>query len=374
MRRRFRIAVRVITALAHVVPALALCVWLPVWIVVPFAAVVFVFTSRRILRLLGDPRRRRWVVRVVDEPLFCVWGAGLLALPLLVVGVVGALVLSRMGLSGGGLPTVALAAFAVGLAVSAWSVWGRRRFVRVARVEVPIAGLHPDLDGFRVAHLTDLHIGSFDPLERGLEWARLANRLEPDLTVVTGDLVTAGTTYYADAAEVLAALGAPHGVFVAMGNHDQWNNDELSSALEQRGMTVLRNAWRSVRRGQGELVLAGLDDAYTDKADLDATLSGRPEGVPVVLLAHYPDFFPAAARRGVSLVLSGHTHGGQIGVPFLADRWNLARALRQLGRGLHYAGESQLYVSAGLGTTGAPIRLGVAPEIALLVLRPTPVV
>jgi predicted MPP superfamily phosphohydrolase len=111
-----------------------------------------------------------------------------------------------------------------------------------------------------------------------------------------------------------------------------------------------------------------LDDWSTDRDDLDRTLAERPEGAPTVLLSHYPEFFEEAARRDVDLVLSGHTHGGQIGVPF-AGRMTLSRFARQRAAGLHERGRSRLYVHAGLGTTGPPMRLGVPPEIAVFVLR-----
>jgi len=116
-------------------------------------------------------------------------------------------------------------------------------------------------------------------------------------------------------------------------------------------------------------VVAGLDDWSTDRDDIDRALAERPAGAPTVLLSHYPDFFDEAARRNVDLVLSGHTHGGQIGLPFAARRVTLSRLARQHAPGLHERGRSRLYVHAGLGTTGPPIRVGVAPEIAVFVLR-----
>jgi predicted MPP superfamily phosphohydrolase len=224
-------------------------------------------------------------------------------------------------------------------------------------------------DGYCVAHLTDLHIGEFDPLGRGLHWADRANAAQPDLCVVTGDFVTSGTGFYTHAARVVGRLRAPDGVFACMGNHDQTDNDSLTALLEERGTVVLRNQWRSIRRGEAELVVAGLDDRYRGEPDLDATLAGRPSGVPTVLLSHDPYVGEDAARRGVQLVLSGHTHGGQIGIPWIGDRANLTLVMRQPRSGLHRMGDTQHYISSGLGTTGPPLRLGVPPEIVLLVLR-----
>lgn len=367
------------TAVAHVAPALAWSVFLPWWLALALALCAWTYTAWRVQRLLGDPPRPRWVTRLLDEPMFLHWAAGLLALPL---AALGALALAAASLGGcapsavpahlASTPDAALGALGTGLVVSAWALWGRRRFVQRRVLEVPMRRLHADLDGYRIVQLSDLHIGSYDGKDRGFEWAAMASALEPDLIVVTGDLVTSGTAYYDDVAEVLGALRAKDGVFVVMGNHDQWNNEALTRAIEARGVRVLKNERARIARGDGAFTLAGVDDAYSGSDDIEATLAGRPQALPTVLLAHYPDFFGPAARHGVELTLSGHTHGGQFGVPFLAQRANLATALRQPSRGLFRDGDSVLYVSAGLGTTGPPMRLGVAPEIAVLVLRKLP--
>jgi len=378
MRRRFFIAVRIVTALGHIVPILAWCAIVPWWAAIAIGVGFWLVTMWRIGWLFGDPERPRWVVKLIDEPIFMHWGAGFLALPLLLIGIPLAFALSVGGCAPGALTatapsmsfsSAALMSFGFGLVISGWSTWGRRRFVLVREVEVPIESLSRDLDGYRIAHLSDLHIGSYDTKARGLEWAEQANRLNPDLVLVTGDLVTSGTRYYAEVAEVIAALRAKDGVFVSLGNHDQWDAPALVSEIEKRGVRVLRNEWVTVERGAAKLCVAGLDDRYTKRDDIDKTLAGRPDGVPTVLLSHYPDYFSGAAERGVDLTLSGHTHGGQFGIPFISERANFARMMGQASRGLYRRGKSSLYVSSGLGTTGPPMRLGVAPEIALLVLR-----
>ena len=354
-------------------PTLAAWRVAPLGIALAVGITLWLVTAWRVRAMLRDPPRSRWIVRLLDEPVFWLWGAGIVALPLLVVGaLVGAGGCAPTGPVRFGLFDAALGSYGISLLVSAWSVWGRRRFVQVRRLEVPIAGLPPGFDGYGIAHLSDLHIGSFDGKERGLQWARLANDLGADLAVVTGDLVTSGTAHYSAAADVIGALRAPDGVLVCMGNHDQWDNEALTREVEARGPRVLKNSWTAIGRGEQTLIIAGIDDGYTDKNDLDQTLDGRPAGAPTVLLAHYPSFFRGALARGVELTLSGHTHGGQFGVPFWADRWNIARAVGQASRGLLVEGSSALHVSAGLGTTGPPMRLGVAQEITLLTLRAAP--
>ncbi|MCB9578927.1 MAG: metallophosphoesterase [Polyangiaceae bacterium] len=359
-RTRFILIAHGLTAAAHAVLALALAAvvtwgWL-------LAIGVWLLVTLRLHRLAHDVPKPRWVTRLVDEPLFVHWGACFIGTLLLLPGAVAL----GFGVS---LPRVAAAAYLSGLVVSAYAVWIRRRRVRVHRFSVVIPGLPPAFDGFVVAQLSDLHIGSFDRVERGLEWAALASSTEPDVALVTGDLVTAGTAFYRDAAEVVGALRAKQGVWVSMGNHDQWNESELVDALEARGARVLRNEQHVIEREGAALVLAGLGDRYTGRDDLEQTLARRPEGAVTVLLSHYPDFFEAAAERGVELTLSGHTHGGQIGLPGLARRVNIASLTGKHAQGLYRRGSAQLYVNAGLGTTGPPLRLGVAPEIAVITLK-----
>ncbi len=362
-RRRFVLIAHALTAVVHVVPALALAALVPAWAAVLIALALWLLTASRLHSLALDSKRPRWLTVLVDEPVFWHWGGCLLGLALLVVAVPAAL-LAGIPASRG-----ALAVYVLGLCVSGWSVWGIRRRPRVRRIEVRIAGLPPALDGYTIAQLSDLHIGSFDPPARGARWVEQANALEPDLTVVTGDLVTLGVEFYDDTAELLGRLQARDGVLVTMGNHDQWDAERFVATIRAHGSRVLLNEWTSITRDGATLVVAGIDDRFTRRDDLERTLAGRPEAAPTLLLSHYPDYFEPAAERGVELVLSGHTHGGQIGVPLLGDRYNIATAAKHRPRGLFRSGSSQLYVNAGLGTTGPPMRLGVPPEIALIVLR-----
>jgi predicted MPP superfamily phosphohydrolase len=333
------------------------------FIAVPVGVVLWLAVALRFHRIIGDPVRPRWLVRLVDEPLFWHWGGALIALPSFVVAVPIAF------FAGLGVLDAAVGAFAFGLFLAGWGLWVRRRWVEVREIELPIAGLPKQFDGYRLAHLTDLHIGSYDPKSTGLAWARKANALQPDLALVTGDLVTSGTKYYEPAAEVVAALRAKDGTFATLGNHDQWDHEAITRELSRRGVRVLRNEWVAVERDGASLVIAGVDDLWTKQADLDKTLAARPKNATTVLLAHYPDFFPSVQDKDVALTLSGHTHGGQFAVPFLARWLNLARMIGQRPRGLFREGRSVLCVNAGLGTTGPPIRLGIPPEIVLVVLR-----
>ncbi len=353
----------------------ALALWrvVPPELAVSVAVGSYFLTLHRFMAQMRDEPRPRWVTRLLDEPLFAHFGAcafGLLISPLCL------LLAFALTTSDGWSMARALRswsasqgyAYAVGLLLSVWAVWVERRLVRVREIEVAIANLPEAFEGYRIAQLSDLHVGSFDPKARALSWAALSNARAPDLAVVTGDLVTSGSGFYADVADAIAALRAKDGVFVSMGNHDQSNNDELTRFVEARGPTVLRNAWHTIRRGNAELTLAGLA-GRVQPGDVARVLGSCPRGAPIVFLSHYPAAFEAAAAAGADLVLAGHTHGGQLGVPFLGQWLNLARITGQRSRGLVHSGKTAMYVNAGLGTTGPPMRLAVPPEIALLTLR-----
>ena len=354
--------------------ALSLSRYVPAVSALGASAVLYFVTLRRFIAQMRDQPRPRWITRGFDEPLFVHFGASTLAL---LLSPVCALLALGLGAWRGSLGRAGFEYFrqcegyvyALGLLMSIWAIWIERRFVRIRRMDVAIADLPPEFEGYRVAQLSDLHVGSFDPKARALEWVAMSNALDPDLVAVTGDLVTSGHGFYDDVAEALAALRAKDGVFVSMGNHDQSNNDELTRLVANRGPTVLRNSSQVIRRGAASLNVAGIDGRMATSSEVTATVQQCQPGAPVVLLAHYPSSFSAATAAGVDLVLTGHTHGGQLGVPFLGQRLNLARLTGQRSRGLVHSGKTAMYVNAGLGTTGPPMRLAVPPEIALITLR-----
>ncbi|HXU64227.1 MAG TPA: metallophosphoesterase [Polyangia bacterium] len=241
---------------------------------------------------------------------------------------------------------------------------------RVYRQEIAIAGLPAAFDGYRIAQISDLHCGPFASGARIDRWVGRVNGLGVDLVAVTGDLIASGSAFVPVVAASLGKLRARDGVFACMGNHDYFTDGEaMVTALERAGLQVLRNRGVSIQRDDGSLYVAGVDDTWTRRNDVPRAMAGRPAGAPSVLLAHDPALFPEAAAHGVDLTLSGHTHGGQLGVPFLAKRFNLARLMTEFTTGLYRRGPSTLYVNRGLGATALPVRLSVPPEIAVITLR-----
>jgi predicted MPP superfamily phosphohydrolase len=325
------------------------------------AAVVLAPIEARIRFGFEDTLRARWLSRFVV--LFdMLWMATVLAPVTTLIAGLGLFALGRASLGAACINGVVGAAV-----VAAYGVLIRRRWVIRRRVEVEIAGLPAELDGYRIAHLSDLHIGSIDRREEALAWADAANALRPDAIVITGDILTTGTAYHDDAVEVLAALRARDGVYACLGNHDYYGEDALCRKLAARDVRVLRN--EGVALGSGKLFLAGVEDMWRGSPDLDAALRDRPSGAPVVLLAHNPEYFPVAERASIALTLSGHTHAGQLAVPFLVSRATLSHFVTRWPAGLYREGDAQIFVHAGLGTTGPAIRLGAAPEVVEIVLR-----
>jgi predicted MPP superfamily phosphohydrolase len=377
-RSRFARIVFAVTAVTHATFALAAAelmrrmgVAYPAAFGVLASVAMLLFFVRRMRRLFPDRPRSRLVLHLVEEPFFVHWCAALGACAPILVYALGKAVLFIVRGQVPELPsTFALGAYAVAFAIAFWGVVVRRRWVRTRELDIVIPGLPAAFDGYRVAQLSDLHLGGLTPPKWGEAWARLTNAALPDLVAVTGDLVSSGTDFHHDIARVIGRLRATDGVYVSMGNHDYFGDGEpLVTLLRQTGAVVLRNEGRKVTRHGAQLFVAGVDDTWTKRADLIRTLADRDPEACTLLLAHDPELFPLAARHGVNLVLSGHTHGGQIALPFFPELLGLGKLAHRFHLGLYRDGDSSLYVHGGLGTTGPPIRVGVAPEIAILTLR-----
>lgn len=246
-----------------------------------------------------------------------------------------------------------------------------RQGPRLTRVTVRVRRWPAALDGFRIVQISDLHIGPI--LDRRFAAALTAqvNALAPDLVAVTGDLVDGDVRHVGDEVAPLAGLRAPHGVFFVTGNHDYYSGaDAWVGRVAALGLRPLRNQRVAIGDGAAGFDLAGVEDHHahlvspTRRSDLAAALAGRDPARPVVLLAHDPLTFKEAARRGVDLQLSGHTHGGQIW-PF---RY-LVRLSTPFVAGSYRRGESQLYVSRGTGFWGPALRLFAPAEIVELTIR-----
>jgi predicted MPP superfamily phosphohydrolase len=239
---------------------------------------------------------------------------------------------------------------------------------RTVNLEVPLAHLPPSLDGFKVIQLSDVHIGTFARLARIRGIVEKVNALVPDLVVITGDLVDEQASQLAPLEPILAALRARHGVLAVPGNHDFFAGiDEVVRRAATCGIRFLRNEKVTIA---GALQIYGIDDPMGARlrggrsVPFESVLGPEVREQPSILLYHQPIRYPRLAEMGVGLVLSGHTHGGQL--------WPLtyiSRLFYPYVSGLFSIGTSHFYVSRGTGTWGPPMRFGVPPEIVVIRLR-----
>ena len=271
------------------------------------------------------------------------------------------------------LRTATTAAMAAPFALAGFgSLVERTRFV-VKEIDLPIPHLHPDLDGIRVAQISDLHVSPFLSVKQAGRVVDMTNELRPNLTLVTGDLITqAGDPLDATIAE-LGRLRAEAGVIGCLGNHEVYARCEDYATKESAkvGLRFLRQQQTTFRWGNGVLNIAGVD--FQSFRSRKGYLPGAERlvlpGMANVLLSHNPDVFPVAVRAGYDAVIGGHTHGGQVTVEILQQTANLARFFTPYVAGLYRLNGRSCYVNAGIGTIGMPVRLGAPPEITLFRLR-----
>lgn len=248
--------------------------------------------------------------------------------------------------------------------------WGLSR-LRVRRLEISLPNLPAELDGFTILHLSDLHLD----LVHGRSWmegvVEKANGLEADLMAITGDLAEGTVAQFAHDADPVRDLSATHGVYFVTGNHEYFHDlGGWLAFLDERGVRVLRNEGVEIRRDGGAFFLAGVDDhdgarlAPGHGPDPGKALREAKGDAAVVLMAHQPRIIRQLPDGRVGLILSGHTHGGQIW-PFSY----LVYLQQPYVRGLVREGKTQLYVNSGTGFWGPPMRLGTTAEMALITLR-----
>jgi uncharacterized protein len=243
-------------------------------------------------------------------------------------------------------------------------------WVKIDRQTLPLARLPQVFDGTTVAFLADIHHGPFTTIEYVAAVVRTTLMLQPDMIVLGGDYSLKDRKYIRPCLDVLAGLTAPLGVFGVLGNHDYWHGvAETREGLKAAEVTELTNAGVWITRGSERFRLAGVDDMWTGNTNLPDALGNAKRDDACLLISHNPDFAEKLRDPRVGLVLSGHTHGGQVifptgGAPFVPSQYG-----QKYLRGLVHAPETLVYVSRGLGTTGVPVRIASRPEINLITLK-----
>jgi predicted MPP superfamily phosphohydrolase len=262
-----------------------------------------------------------------------------------------------------------------GLALYAGEI--ERHWIDVQHVDIRLGNLPEAFRGFRIAHMADFHYGEYSEPTFIRSVVRRVNALRPDLIALTGDFISAGpmvrrisVDFAYHCADLLGKLECPR-KFASMGNHDVLvSRIGVTDALESRGIPVLHNHAIPIEKDGARLWLAGVADTIvgTD-ADLSAAIPlGRQAGSePLILMAHEPDYADEVVGSGVDLMLSGHTHGGQVRIPFM-PLMNLPPMGKKYVEGHFSLSGLQLYVTRGIGTVGVPFRFRCPPEITLITL------
>ncbi len=241
--------------------------------------------------------------------------------------------------------------------------------VSIERIPIPIKHLPAAFEGFTIAQLSDIHLLPYTRPEFVKKAVAVANSLNPDLTVLTGDYVWHDREAMFELTPIIANLNARYGVYGILGNHDYWLDvDLVTQGFRQARIPLLVNEHVPISAGGNTLVLAGLDDGWSGHPDLDMALDGAPDNAPVILLLHEPDLADKVGPNGrIALQLSGHSHGGQVRLPGTG-----ALILPYLGQkydfGLYQINDMWLYTNRGLGEISVPFRLNCAPEVTLFTL------
>jgi predicted MPP superfamily phosphohydrolase len=250
-------------------------------------------------------------------------------------------------------------------------VWQARRRPGVRRVDIPLRGLPARFEGFRIAQVSDLHVGPTITRARTREVVDCVNALQPDLVALTGDFADGTVRDLASDMAPIADLRAPQGLFFVTGNHEYfWNAGEWMAEFRRLGARVLANEHVLIERGGESILLAGITDlsathlGYPHAPDPQRALAGAPAGLTRIVLAHQPASYPLTQAAGFDLQLSGHTHAGQY-FPFSL----LIRYFQRYYKGLNRHEQMWIYVNRGTGYWGPPLRTGVPAEVTLITLR-----
>lgn len=278
------------------------------------------------------------------------------------------------------LESAATATAAVPFVAGAYGLlWGRLN-LEVTRQPIRLARLPRAFHGFRIAQLSDIHVGPFMSEDEIRKYVKIANSLKADMVALTGDFVTWDAATGPAVVSALSGLKAPFGVYGCLGNHDTWSDaeDSLSALFSECGIRMLRQANVPIRTGSDSFNLMGIDFANSRAMSVGGghMASDRLEGIEKliapdtanILLSHNPETFPRAAELGIDLSLAGHTHGGQLALEFISPELAPSRIVTPYVAGWFERPGGQLYVNRGIGTIAAPMRVGAPPEITVFEL------
>jgi hypothetical protein len=247
---------------------------------------------------------------------------------------------------------------------------GEASVIRVVEQTIAVRNLPKAFEGKRLALLADLHAHWHNPMSFVREIVEKTNSLNPDLVAIAGDIVHRGTKYITPVMNELSRLRAPLGIFAVPGNHDMTDAGKpVRRGLRDAGLFDVTNSHFRVENGSDRICLAGLDDLWWGKPDVEKALRGVDKSECVIMLCHNPDFAETMKEDRVSLMLSGHLHGGQMYLPVIGAPWIPSRFGEKYLAGLVAAPTTKVFISRGLGVGSVPFRFQAIPEICLLTLQ-----
>jgi uncharacterized protein len=263
-----------------------------------------------------------------------------------------------------------------GASVVFWGFFVEPNRLVVRHETIRVKQLPPEVDGLRIAVLSDIHVGGSFIDERKLRSiVERTNQLQPEMIVILGDYIAGDGRRHEPKilpevfAPVLKNFNAPLGVYSVLGNHDWWyDGTRVRLALEQNGIRVLENDALKVERNGSSFWVVGFADLWTRPQRITETLGKAPQNAPLIAITHNPDIFPRLPHS-VPLLLAGHTHGGQISLPFIGPVVQASRVSEDYARGHVIENGRHLFVTTGIGTSIIPVRFGVTPEIVLLTVK-----
>jgi hypothetical protein len=262
----------------------------------------------------------------------------------------------------------------------AYGMFYERLNLEISHRLIRIPRLPRAFEGFRIAQLSDIHIGAFMPAKEIRRYVGITNGLKPDLVALTGDFVTWDPSTQSAVVDVLAGIKAPYGVYGCLGNHELWSSveDSITRLFALRGIRILRHERALIASGTDFINLLGVDYESRSRMGPDNRRAVREYLLGVdrlvapdtanILLSHNPNTFDRAAEYGIDLSLAGHTHGGQVTLEFISPDLSPSRLITSYIRGWFEKPGGQLYVNRGIGTIGVPIRFDAPPEISVFEL------
>lgn len=252
-----------------------------------------------------------------------------------------------------------------------YSHWVEPYWLEIKHIDITLPLLPPTFDRFRIVHFSDLHLGVYSRSEALTELVQQIQHVNPDLICFTGDLLDHSAEYISDAIALFSQLRAPFGQYAVLGNHDAFGTRKaVTKGLAKSGFHVLHNEHVVLKKEAEELYLAGVDDPWVGKADINQALLHIPDEACTILLAHEPDFADEYRELPIDLQLSGHSHGGQVRLPLVGALYTPPHGSKY-SNGLYQLPNSrlQVYTTRGIGVTRMPIRFNCRPELTVITLR-----